>query len=164
MANWAQLPPEMVDLIAQKSASMEDLITFMVVCKSWSSSVAPLLNNMPHRYPWLMLAGEKNTEYHSERGFFNLSTGIIHKLHLPEVSGPRRCVGGYKRWLLILGLDFQMSLLHPFSRRQIHLPSLLTYSQLDDEVRNRFVTFFLDTYHNLFTRKCISGAHHLENT
>ncbi|KAL1808635.1 hypothetical protein ACET3Z_025625 [Daucus carota] len=62
------------------------------------------------------------------RGLYSLSTRKTYYIDLPEASG-RLIFGTNKGWLLTLGRDLQINLLHPFSRQQIPLPPLNTFPE-----------------------------------
>ncbi|XP_017239285.2 uncharacterized protein LOC108212063 [Daucus carota subsp. sativus] len=60
------------------------------------------------------------------RGLQRLATGKTYDVELPEASG-RLILGTNKGWLLTLGRDLQISLLHPLLRQDIPLPHMGTF-------------------------------------
>lgn len=131
MADWAELPLDILGVIAERSHSMEDFIFFGAVCKSWQSSTLILERKppLPITYPWLMLAETMDTKRKQDvhiRCFLSLLTSKTYELRLPEAIG-RKCFGAGYGWLMTIGTDLQINLLHPFSRQQICLPPMLTF-------------------------------------
>ncbi|KAK9292376.1 hypothetical protein L1049_020343 [Liquidambar formosana] len=136
MADWANLPNELLGLIVQRLSLFDDFIVFGAVCKSWKSvSDVEAKPPSPPMFPWLILAEDgdkederiKDKEFIQSRRFFNLSNANVYEFQLPEASS-RRCLGTHFGWLFTLGLDLQISLLHPFTRHQIPLPPQPTFS------------------------------------
>ena len=132
MSNWADLPCDVFFQIMCRLCS-DDTIISSAVCKSWHSllkSVGKL--PLPPSCPWLMLAEESeqsdkiNDEESRTRGFFNLRNDKVHNFKLPEVAG-RRCFGASFGWLLTIGTDLQINLLHPFSKYLLCLPPVATF-------------------------------------
>ncbi|KAL3837966.1 hypothetical protein ACJIZ3_022557 [Penstemon smallii] len=158
MAEWATLPRDILVLIAEHIDFFEDFINFCVVCKSWQSVTSILGKSriLPPRFPWVMLTdiAEKNypkvtgdvypadmlveevkkNEYiegmHNRR-FFSISTSKTYEFELPEATR-RKCLGVCYGWLLTIGYDLQINLLHPFTRLQIGMPSLLSFKSFEN--------------------------------
>ncbi|KAF3955653.1 hypothetical protein CMV_019154 [Castanea mollissima] len=132
MSEWADLPCDVFFQIMCRLCS-DDTIISSAVCKSWHlllKSVEKL--PLPPSCPWLMLAEESkqsekiNDEESRTRGFFNLRNAKVHYFKLPEVAG-RRCFGASFGWLLTIGTDLQINLLHPFSKYLLCLPPIATF-------------------------------------
>nr|XP_017225339.1 PREDICTED: uncharacterized protein LOC108201559 [Daucus carota subsp. sativus] len=68
----------------------------------------------------------RNNSIGSNRGLYSLSSGRTYKIELPEAAG-RLILGANYGWLLTLGRDLQIHLLHPLLRYQIPLPPMLTF-------------------------------------
>ncbi|XP_030963444.1 putative F-box protein At5g55150 [Quercus lobata] len=142
MSKWADLPGDVFFQIMRRLFS-DDIIISSAVCKSWHS----LLNSveklpLPPSCPWLMLAEENEQSEKSNneesrtrtRGFFNLRNAKVHNFELPEVAG-RRCFGTSFGWLLTIGTDLQINLLHPMSKHLLCLPPQPTFSwQYDSDL------------------------------
>ncbi|CAA2961550.1 Hypothetical predicted protein [Olea europaea subsp. europaea] len=136
MADWADLPVDILVVIAQSLTLIEDFTSFTAVCKEWKSvtSILKKKPSLPTRYPRIMLAEKIDTEDQENRGdqdasvrcFLNLLASKTYRLQLPEASG-RKCRGAHYGWLWTIGIDLQINLLHPFSRQQICLPLMLTF-------------------------------------
>ncbi|KAL2540066.1 putative F-box protein [Abeliophyllum distichum] len=131
MADWIDLPMDILVVIAESLTVIEDFTYFSAVCKEWKSATAILKKkpSLPTRYPRLMLSEKVDTKdqgNQDDRYFLNLLTSKTCKLKLPEASG-RRCLGAHYGWLFTVGFDLQINLLHPFSRQQICLPPFLTF-------------------------------------
>ncbi|CDP05893.1 unnamed protein product [Coffea canephora] len=123
MADWANLMPELLAQVAQRLAG-HDFIVFRAVCKPWQFA-SLTLKEKPPLPPWLDEDGLKDAP--KIRRFFNLSTLKAYEFELPEASG-RNCVGASYGCIFTLGHDLQISLVHPFTRKQISLPSMLAFS------------------------------------
>lgn len=93
------------------------------------SMVAPI--EVP--VPMLLLAeNEQNPEI---REFFDLFTGSIHTMNLPELGGKCSLGIGYPDWLFTADEQGNMNLFHIFTRTRINLPhmSMLEGFDYDDE-------------------------------
>ncbi|KAI3728974.1 hypothetical protein L6452_17619 [Arctium lappa] len=75
MADWSQLPRELLDLISKHLISETDLLRFRSVCTSWRSSIQPFTS----RFPILPNAGISDTTW----GFY-LSKRTIFRVGLPD--------------------------------------------------------------------------------
>ncbi|XVF45604.1 hypothetical protein PTKIN_Ptkin02bG0219700 [Pterospermum kingtungense] len=51
MADWSQLPPELLPLIAKRLETRFDVLRFRSVCSSWRSSFPPILYPSPQYLP-----------------------------------------------------------------------------------------------------------------
>nr|XP_043608667.1 F-box protein SKIP23 [Erigeron canadensis] len=77
MADWSQLPRELLDLISKHLLTETDLLRFRSVCTSWRSSIQFL----PCRFPILPNTGISDTTW----GFY-LSKRTIFRISLPPDS------------------------------------------------------------------------------
>ncbi|KAF5178086.1 F-box protein [Thalictrum thalictroides] len=129
--DWSELPEEIIDLVVKRLPPYpNEVIQFSCVCKSWNTVVNKLKSQrstIPYA-PWLMLAKSKNDKFKKGaiRTFYCHSTKRVFNYYLPQAKGTR-CWGTPYGWLVTLGLDLNINLLHPLSRLQISLPSLLTF-------------------------------------
>ncbi|KAK9286207.1 hypothetical protein L1049_014591 [Liquidambar formosana] len=81
MAEWSQLPKELLDVIAQRLQTPFDILRFRSVCSTWRSAVRPKPRRLPNRFPILPNDGISNTTW----GFF-LSKRTIFRLGFLENS------------------------------------------------------------------------------
>ncbi|KAM7259944.1 hypothetical protein ACFE04_015685 [Oxalis oulophora] len=124
MDSWANIPNDVLLCIFNRLIPLKDIIVFGAVCKSWQSSVAKI--QTPPNVPWLMLAEEckwglSTNVVDEPRRFYNLLDDKIYSISMPETIG-RKCRGVGFGWILTVSLDFQINLIHPFSKLQINLP------------------------------------------
>ncbi|XP_049348802.1 F-box protein At4g35733-like [Solanum verrucosum] len=118
MAEWSELPFDLLVSIGRCLNLIEDYLNFGCVCKSWHSVATKTnFNNDLCRAPWLMLAEEEDNEV---RKFFSLYNGMILNKRIPKASR-KRCLESMG-WLITVGEEGEISLLHPFSDVQIELP------------------------------------------
>ncbi|PHT37780.1 hypothetical protein CQW23_21353 [Capsicum baccatum] len=117
LANWAELPKDLIDLIAKCVKLIEDFIAFGVVCTSWRNSETKVnFDFLSPQLPLLMLA-DKGDDY---REFYSLSKKKVSHVFLPEVR-ERECYPT-EGWICNVKFDTtEMTLLHPFSRISIQL-------------------------------------------
>uniref|UniRef100_A0A2N9H0W9 Uncharacterized protein n=1 Tax=Fagus sylvatica TaxID=28930 RepID=A0A2N9H0W9_FAGSY len=135
MSKWADLPCDVLLQIIHRLSSIDDIIISSVVCKSWQSLVNSFEKPpLPPSCPWLMLAEEneqsdKSNKEQSQtqtRSFFNLLDTKVYNFKLPEVAG-RKYFGTSLGWLLTIGTDLHINLLHPLSKHLLSLPPQATF-------------------------------------
>ncbi|XP_009609928.1 F-box protein SKIP23 isoform X2 [Nicotiana tomentosiformis] len=120
MAEWSQLPRELVDLISKYLSFEIDFLRFRSVCSSWRSSVPPKpYPNTPSRFPIL-----------PNNGIAENSWGFkLTKTPLYLISPPKQTTSSddnHGGWILKLDRENpqRMRLLNPLSRSQFKpLPS-----------------------------------------
>ncbi|CAA2935787.1 F-box At5g55150 [Olea europaea subsp. europaea] len=113
MADWTNLPMDILVVIAQCLTVIEDFTSFATVCKSWQSltSILKKKPSLPTRYTRIMLAEKVDTEDQenqadqnaSIRCFLNLLTS--KDISTPLASGKWQEVHRSTLWMGIL-LDF----------------------------------------------------------
>ena len=110
MANWADLPQDVLGLISDLSI-LSDHMKMQCVCKTWQSF---LKNSSSKReLPWLMLLPKDKEEDPDARGFFSLSKQNILSIRLQEIRG-KRCYGSFQNgWLIIVDEKPNICLFHP---------------------------------------------------
>ncbi|KAF6146100.1 hypothetical protein GIB67_033459 [Kingdonia uniflora] len=152
MANWAELPPELIGLVLKRLIAHDvyDYLSFRAVCHPWRS-VASEKHNYAGvsvcKIPWLMMAEKENSDV---RSFYSLSNNKFYNIHLPEARG-RRCWGSPDGWLITLGIDREMHLLNPLTHVQIRLPSQTTFGDQYPEKSS----FTSEVVREIFIRKAI---------
>ncbi|KAG8375358.1 hypothetical protein BUALT_Bualt10G0091800 [Buddleja alternifolia] len=141
MADWSNLPADLLLLIAKRLHFAEDYAKISAVCKSWRAIILQKDNQSCSLLPWLMLTENESRDI---RGFYSPFNKKVCELYLPEIRG-KRCWGSSHGWLITLNTAYEMHLLNPMSRVQILLPPLHICSNLKNlicnptEFRNTFV-------------------------
>ncbi|XP_058203102.1 uncharacterized protein LOC131317581 [Rhododendron vialii] len=136
MGNWAELPEDILVLIAKRITLFEDFLFFSGVCRSWHSVAVNDNFKGSEQIPWLMLSNEDKPD---ERRFVSVrKDSIIRTVNLPEARG-KRCLETLG-WLLTTSEDGDINLLHPFTRVQINLPHIST-SEYYHPRRNKHLRF-----------------------
>ncbi|XP_042519326.1 putative F-box protein At5g55150 [Macadamia integrifolia] len=129
---WSRLPEELIGYITKRLHSVEDIVRFGVVCRSWRAvTIQKRYYSSKLSPPWLMLVENESNE---NRGFYNISSNRVHHLHLPEAQG-RRCWGSPHGWLVTIGIDLEIHLLNPLTRTRIRVPPQTTFPDLYDTGR-----------------------------
>ncbi|KAF8412283.1 hypothetical protein HHK36_000244 [Tetracentron sinense] len=127
MADWSDLPRDLLGCIAQRVIIYEDFVALGGVCSSWRSvAVKENFTPSPHLLPWLTLAEKKNKNKNSNtRAFFSLSKGMVQERSLPKACG-KRCWGSHG-WLITFSIDLNITLLNPLTGVEIQLPHHRTF-------------------------------------
>ncbi|KAI8549374.1 hypothetical protein RHMOL_Rhmol06G0019600 [Rhododendron molle] len=147
--DWSELPPELIQTIAEKLITHTDYLRFRAVSTTWrlSTPTAPL--HLPTQLPWLMLPfnqtrrstqgatrhllvdglGQRKKITGASRPFFSLSANKSHSLHLPESSPHRRRRhrGSSHGYLAFLDESPDFFLLNPLTRAKFSLPPLSSF-------------------------------------
>ncbi|KGN55474.1 F-box protein SKIP23 [Cucumis sativus] len=123
MADWTELPPDLLHQISDYLTVYSDYLRFRVVCWNWRFSVPKIPHRLPPQLPCLIIP-----LYHNCRcGLFNFSDNKIHFLYLPEISLRKRPCGSSHGWLTIVDETPPILLLNPFTRAKLWLPPLSTF-------------------------------------
>ncbi|KAF7150890.1 hypothetical protein RHSIM_Rhsim02G0229800 [Rhododendron simsii] len=122
MANWTELPQDLLILIAKRVDFLEDFFRFSRVCRSWQSVAVEENFQGFEQLPWLMLAQEKEEETNHVLIVSAAEGNLIGKLMLPEAKG-KQCFESLG-WLITVSETGDMNLLDPLSRVQIPLPHI----------------------------------------
>ncbi|KAL3498855.1 hypothetical protein ACH5RR_041587 [Cinchona calisaya] len=154
MANWSRLQHDMLELIAQRLTKIEDYVAFGAVCTSWRAAAAASENNFKglklwQQIPCLMLSSEDD-----DREFYSLmEQDVVAKVSLPNLKG-KKCYESLG-WLLTVGQQGEMSLVHPFSAHdEIPLPHQNTFKHHD----------WLNTFREIFVEKFVLSANPCETS
>ncbi|KAJ4797413.1 F-box protein skip23 [Rhynchospora pubera] len=119
--NWEDLPPELIQSIANQLGDLVTFLRFRLVCKKWRS--ATTLSNPPPQLPWLLDFDHHNSTFH----FYSLSTCKVHTIHAdrkivfsrdwmtPSYHYIFNCHGGPK---------VTHFLFNPLTQKRIQLPCL----------------------------------------
>uniref|UniRef100_A0A0A9FBU6 KIB1-4 beta-propeller domain-containing protein n=1 Tax=Arundo donax TaxID=35708 RepID=A0A0A9FBU6_ARUDO len=149
---WASLPEDLVQLIGWRvlAGDLLDYVRFRAVCTHWNwSSVRPhgrgLVDPRFHPRRWMMLSeGHGLYPGHPHLGgylrFFNLSTGVFVRVHLPLFDDHVVLDSVDGLLVLLLHRDYgtAIRLLHPFTGDIAELPPLLSLlPQMEPQARYR---------------------------
>ncbi|OMP00547.1 hypothetical protein COLO4_12589 [Corchorus olitorius] len=134
--DWANIGRDLLRCIAEKTHSIQDRVRLGAVCRPWHASLGDKKIDLPI---CLMLAENKKSD---GRCFYNISEENSVKLELPEIRG-RRCWGSPFGWLVTCGLDLEIQLFNPLTRATLPLPSLRTFTHLQDRPSEELWEFFI---------------------
>ncbi|KAL5814146.1 hypothetical protein ACOSQ4_024787 [Xanthoceras sorbifolium] len=136
--NWSEFNLDLLEEIARRIKLYDDFVAFSLVCSLFrSAAMKENFKFMSSHIPLLMLPSKGCS---NSRGFFDLPEGTTRSILLPECDG-KKCFSS-KGWLITIDLDWNMSLLNPFSRVQVELPHMKTFENWEDlETRDMQVSF-----------------------
>ncbi|KAJ1695833.1 hypothetical protein LUZ63_012531 [Rhynchospora breviuscula] len=126
LRDWANLPPEIVELISKKVKYIVDYIRFRAVCSTWRSVPCPKQHRLPPQLPWLMLPYDASIckENGETRFFYDVWESKMRKLYVPAIT----CCASYHGWLLLVSYKgSEVSLLNPLTRSEVELPPFDTW-------------------------------------
>lgn len=134
MAQWSDLPHDLVVSIAKRVLLLEDFIVFGAVCRSWKSAATKENFTRTHQVPLLMLPEKKGTTL---REFYSLKHGKVFKQNMPElVTG--KLLYSSLGWLMTQSdKDSEVNLLHPLNHMCIELPDVETFKNLHSKEEHR---------------------------
>ncbi|XP_058782905.1 probable F-box protein At1g44080 [Vicia villosa] len=142
VAEWAELPQDIIQFISKKLTIYSDYLRFRCVCRTWNSYIPKTPLHLPPQFPWLML---------SHTTFFDPSTHKFHHLNLPLSSSHNTLICGSSfGWLIILHEISEVRLLNPITHVTLSLPSLYTLPE--------FVRKPLESNNNKFLYKVILSS------
>ncbi|MED6155887.1 hypothetical protein PIB30_009664 [Stylosanthes scabra] len=126
MADWSELPKELLYLISELIDSPFYLLRFRSVCSSWRSSSSPLPNHLPLKFPTFPSATADTAS------IFSLSKRTLFLIRKPHENQRRP-------WLIKIGQDTHghTLLFHPLSRFPIK-------SNSNPNSRSRFLLNLID--------------------
>ncbi|KAK9265892.1 hypothetical protein L1049_007125 [Liquidambar formosana] len=122
MANWSELPGELLLLICQRLLSLSDQIHFSGVCSAWRSVGVECRCHLSRQIPGLMISSSEI--YDKPCYFLRLPEARLYEL--AEFSVPHQivCNGSTEGWMVVTDKFMQMHILNPFSGAQLQLPSV----------------------------------------
>ncbi|XP_010909528.2 F-box protein At2g26160 [Elaeis guineensis] len=130
MADWSELPNDILGLIADRLLFLLDLYHFASVCTSWRPIALEKRHLSCQRPPLLMLPYEEDSATCS---FISISNMETCKIFLPELRN-KWCCGSSYGWLFTMDDDLEIYLLNPLSRVQVKLPP---HPMFPDIIRRR---------------------------
>ncbi|XP_078153078.1 putative F-box protein At5g55150 [Carex rostrata] len=130
MSDWANLPEDILDEIMKKIC-YADFSTLCAVCKSWRfmyiNRFCCFSRNIPPGVPILLLnACKQDSNSHK---FVKMSGELASDQIFLSGDANKRICGSSRGWLVLVGIDsMEVSLLNPFTKRVIRLPSVDTFT------------------------------------
>ncbi|XP_021767675.1 F-box protein SKIP23-like [Chenopodium quinoa] len=128
MADWSTLPSDLLIAIALKFDSINELIYFSAVCRSWNDVFTVFKRDSAT--PWLLQADPSPKHDHkldvcSRRSkIFEINKVKGLELNIPQANR-RQCFGSEYGWIVMIGFDDnQVSLFNPITKAQLTLPCL----------------------------------------
>lgn len=126
MANFSELPQELIELCIKPLMYFDDRIRFGAACKSWRSAYLATRDRPSYcSPPWLMITNDAD-DTEDCRTFACLSGECVIDVPVPGIRG-RKCWGSPFGWVVTFGLDYSINILNPLSGVQIPLPHQSTF-------------------------------------
>jgi len=116
---WSSLPPEILEEISVRVRNFSDHVRFRSVCSSWRSAARP--RRLPPRAPFLIMAPYELSNGSGD--LFCVSSQKLHHVDIPSAVS-KQCNGSSRGWLFLRHNTSSLSLLNPFTRAEIQLPTL----------------------------------------
>ncbi|XP_062227510.1 uncharacterized protein LOC133925774 [Phragmites australis] len=145
---WADLQPELLGLVLRRLPSLADRVRLRAVCRPWRRGAR--LEPLPPPQPWVTLL---------DGTFLSIPGGEIHRMPVPEDA--RVCHGSVGSWLFLEHVGGGCSLMNPFSKDVVQLPTvdtiwhhdrvrpiffkLVLLSSLDPSPNSMFAVLIMDT-------------------
>lgn len=126
MADFSELPEELIDNVMKRLTCIEDFGRSAAVCKSWRSTAATLKTQKQPCFPPSLMLTNDDTDAQNLRTFFCLSRKREFTVKLRDIQG-RRCWGSPFGWMVTFGLDKRFHLFNPFSGVRLNLPRQSTF-------------------------------------
>ncbi|XP_062229982.1 F-box/kelch-repeat protein At1g57790-like [Phragmites australis] len=130
---WADLQPELLGLVLRRLPSLADRVRLRAVCCPWRRGAR--LEPMPPPQPWVTLL---------DGTFLSIPGGEIHRMPVPEDA--RVCHGSVGNWLFLEHVGGGCSLMNPFSKDVVQLPTsntIIWYPDRLDALPRRPIFFKL---------------------
>ncbi|KAF3341014.1 F-box protein [Carex littledalei] len=118
---WADLPCDLLRVIAEKVTTNTQYVHLRAVCKAWRNALTPHPHHLPPQFPWLMLSPQPGIS-DAHVSFYDIARSKTYQFQFPYMSG-KYCCGSSHGWL-VLEHEHRVSLLNPITSRCIDLPSL----------------------------------------
>ncbi|XP_078152936.1 uncharacterized protein LOC144548116 [Carex rostrata] len=118
---WADLPCDLLSIIAEKVTTNTQYIHLRAICKAWRNALTPHPHHLPPQFPWLMLPPQPGIS-DAHVSFYDVARSKTYQFQLPYMSGKYYC-GSSHGWI-VLEHEHRVSLLNPITSRRIDLPSL----------------------------------------
>ncbi|KAJ1390535.1 F-box-like domain superfamily [Sesbania bispinosa] len=125
--DWSSLPGGTLEMVAEK-LTLIDCLSLSKVCSSWNTVLGEELPNWQrHGFPWLLVSGQQNKEV---KTCISILENRVWEFELSEAYG-KYCWGSFRDWLIMVkdldSVHIEVSLLNPFTKRQISLPSIWNF-------------------------------------
>ncbi|KAF5201317.1 hypothetical protein FRX31_009094 [Thalictrum thalictroides] len=130
-SNWSELPVDLLEMVAKKLTSIEDLYSLGGVCHSWRYVGLSIRKSKNKTLPWLMLTANYT---HTHRDFFSVAENKTYTSNYPKAFYDCQCWGSPFGWLVTFSFDRGLlHLLNPFSplSPRLSLPPLWTFGKSD---------------------------------
>lgn len=125
--DWASLPGHILDSILEKIVELSHYVWFSVVCKPWHSVALHQKHSRigtQHKQIPLLLVPTKD-QSHKKKSLYSITQNKIYNLQV-HVPYNRRFCGSSHGWLIAVKENLEVTLINPFSERNICLPTLIT--------------------------------------
>ncbi|KAJ4715890.1 F-box protein SKIP23 [Melia azedarach] len=154
MADWSELPKDLLGLIVKHQDTSFDVFRFRQVCSTWRSSVTPKHRRLPRRFPLIPTENSVSTIPSPTFGFC-LSKRTVFLIRSPEGGDRTDSIG--TSWLIKVKEDAsnRKHLLNPLKRQRFDFSEVLDIQNLNIlEIGHEYVLNYVNYPPNSINEAC----------
>ncbi|KAK1588533.1 hypothetical protein Q3G72_024397 [Acer saccharum] len=150
MAEWSEIPEELLHQVAQSLDTSFDFFRFRTVCSTWRSSVEQKLHRLPGRFPILPNNEDDNhVNVNSSNACFgfHLSKRTVYLIRPPQTRNETESVATTKSWLVKVeeGAPNRKRLLNPLKRHRFEFSEVIDIEKLSIlEIGHEYVLNYIN--------------------
>ncbi|XP_022155372.1 F-box protein SKIP23-like [Momordica charantia] len=124
MADWTDLPTDLLLQVAHYLDAYTDYVRFRAVRRSWGRVLPRQPRHSYYNIPCLMIPYHPHND--NLRGFYNVLNQQVYYLELPQLTN-QKYIGSSKGWLVTLDNGLTLQLLNPLTKSQLQLPPISSF-------------------------------------